>query len=369
MRIERIELRPLMLRLKQPFKTAHDVTYDRPLTLVAMTVDGVIGYGDVQSFIDHSYASESHAESITEIERLAPILLGEDFATPADIANWLAEQSTLSFAKAGLEMAFYDAYGKATHQSLQQMIGGTASEIAVGIAIGIADTEMALMTSVEKAVDQGYRRIKLKIDSQTDLQMLKMVISQFPHQQFSVDANASWQPADFARLQQLETAGIFMIEQPFAIDDWQAHQQAQARLQMHISLDESLNELADVKRALADQTADAFTIKQAKIGGITAAKTAIELALVAGKLPWLGGMLSSGLGRAVDAALASILGANSIPSDNSQADRYFERDIILDAPVLHAGLLPVPTEPGIGVALDWEAIHALQTAPIIIFKA
>ena len=106
MRIEQIELRPLMLRLKQPFKTAHDVTYDRPLTLIAMTVDGVIGYGDVQSFIDHSYASESHAESITEIERLAPMLLGEDFATPADIANWLAEQSTLSFAKAGLEMAF-----------------------------------------------------------------------------------------------------------------------------------------------------------------------------------------------------------------------------------------------------------------------
>ena len=170
MRIEQIELRPLMLRLKQPFKTAHDVTYDRPLTLVAMTVDGVIGYGDVQSFIDHSYASESHAESITEIERLAPMLLGEDFATPADIANWLAEQSTLSFAKAGLEMAFYDAYGKAMHQSLQQLIDGTASEIAVGIAIGIADTEMALMTSVENAVNQGYRRIKLKIDSQTDLQ-------------------------------------------------------------------------------------------------------------------------------------------------------------------------------------------------------
>ena len=121
----------------------------------------------------------------------------------------------------------------------------------------------------------------MKINQQTDLDMLKTVISQFPHQQFSVDANASWQPADFARLEQLETTGIFMIEQPFAIDDWQAHQQAQARLQMHISLDESLNELADVKRALADQTADAFTIKQAKIGGITAAKTVIELALAA----------------------------------------------------------------------------------------
>lgn len=368
MRIEQIELRPLTLRLTQPFKTAHDVTYNRPLTLIAITADGVTGYGDVQSFIDHSYAPESQAESLAEIERLVPMLLGEGFETPADMANWLAAHSNLSFAKAGLEMAFYDAYGKAMHQSLQQLIGGTASEIAVGIAIGIADTEMALMTSVENAVSQGYRRIKLKIDSQTDLEMLKTVISQFPNQQFSVDANASWQSTDFARLQQLEGAGIFMIEQPFATDSWQAHQEAQAKLQMHISLDESLHNLADVRRAIAEQTADAFTIKQAKIGGITAAKTAIELLLADNRLPWLGGMLSSGLGRAVDAALASLPGANIIPSDNSQADRYFEQDIILHAPMLDAGQLPVPTEPGIGVTLDWDAINSLQAQPTKTFR-
>ena len=112
MRIEQIELFPLTLRLKQPFKTAHDVTYDRPLTLIAITADDVTGYGDVQSFIDHSYAPESQAESLAEIERLVPMLLGEDFATPVDMANWLAAHSDLSFAKAGLEMAFYDAMAK-----------------------------------------------------------------------------------------------------------------------------------------------------------------------------------------------------------------------------------------------------------------
>ena len=66
MQIAAITLYPLQLRLKSPFKTAHDVTYERPLILVAVTTtDGITGFGDIQSFIDNSYAPETKAEKLS----------------------------------------------------------------------------------------------------------------------------------------------------------------------------------------------------------------------------------------------------------------------------------------------------------------
>ena len=158
-----------------------------------------------------------------------------------------------------------------------------------------------------------------------------------------------------------------MIEQPFATDAWQAHQIAQQQLtQLHISLDESLNDLADITRGLA--IADAFTLKQAKLGGIWPTLQAIHQISVVDKIPWIGGMLSSGVGRAVDLALASLPATRQVPVDSSSASRYFERDIVLAQPEIVAGRLPVPSAPGLGVTIDWSAVADLQASDTMTIK-
>lgn len=368
MQIAAITLYPLQLRLKSPFKTAHDVTYERPLILVAVTTtDGITGFGDIQSFIDHAYAPESQAESLAEVQRLSHLILGQTFDSATTLSNWLQTQSQFSFAKAALEMAAWDIQGKQQGQSLQQMIGGVGATVPVGIAIGIQTDAQATQRAIAAAVAQGYQRIKLKLAVATDLQQLQTVLAAFSDQLFSVDANAGWQPAMMDRLWALEQAGVFMIEQPFATDAWQAHQIAQQQLtQLHISLDESLNDLADITRGLA--IADAFTLKQAKLGGIWPTLQAIHQISVVDKIPWIGGMLSSGVGRAVDLALASLPATRQVPADSSSASRYFERDIVLAQPEIMAGQLPVPSAPGLGVTIDWSAVADLQVADTIQIK-
>jgi len=370
MQARQINLYPLTLQLKAPFKTAHDVTYQRPLTLVeVIDVNGIKGYGDVQSFVDHGYAPESQAESVTEIRRLIPQLLATSFADAVAVSAWLAEQSQLSFAKAALEMAFWDIQGQQRHLSLATMLGGTLNQVAVGIAIGIQTDWEATQQQVAAAVSAGYRRIKLKINATTDLVALRTLVQAFPGQRFSVDANAAWPPSDQARLQALADAGIYMLEQPFGEKAWFAHQQAQQMLPtLHLSLDESLNSQQDVQRAVKSRTTDALTLKQGKIGGIWVTSQAIIAAQQAQLLPWIGGMLSSGVGRAVDLALAAQPGANQIPSDSSSASRYFEQDIVVEKPEIVAGCLPVPKQPGLGVQIDWQAVHQLQTGPTQTFR-
>ncbi|MGL4536197.1 MAG: enolase C-terminal domain-like protein, partial [Weissella cibaria] len=114
--------------------------------------------------------------------------------------------------------------------------------------------------------------------------------------------------------------------------------------------------------------ADAFTLKQAKLGGIWPTLQAIHQISVVDKIPWIGGMLSSGVGRAVDLALASLPATRQVPADSSSASRYFERDIVLAQPEIVAGQLPVPSDPGLGVTIDWSAVADLQVADTITIK-
>jgi O-succinylbenzoate synthase len=105
------------------------------------------------------------------------------------------------------------------------------------------------------------------------------------------------------------------------------------------------------------------TVKQGKLGGITAALATIDLTREFNATPWIGGMMSSGLGRAVDLALAGKLGANAIPADASPASVYFETDIIAEPLVIAGGMASVPTLAGLGVTVVEDRLTKFATAP------
>lgn len=357
--IKQLTTWPTSLVLKKPFKTAHGTTLARPITLVKLAVyDDVTqqmanGFGEIQAFADYSYTLENQATSQAIVSNvIKPLLTDLDFSSPSHFAAQLAAVLPFgSFAKAGVEMAVWDAVGKLTDQSLQQMIGGINREVPVGVALGMPVTEQAIRT----AIQQGYCRIKLKIDGQrTDFAALKTLLSKYPTQQFSLDANSSFNPKTVNRLRQLPDNVLF-IEQPFATNDFVQHAALQKTLGSALSLDESINSLSDVETAIALHAAEAITIKQGKIGGITAAVQAIALLRDAGLKPWIGGMLSSNLGRAVDLALASLPGV-SFPGDISASARYFAADITTTDFEVTMGHITVPTASGIGVTLKASQI-------------
>ena len=68
-----------------------------------------------------------------------------------------------NMAKAGIEMAILDLFGKAQNKPIWQILGGERTEIPTGVSLGIEDTVPDLIQRVEQALSKGYQRIKLKI--------------------------------------------------------------------------------------------------------------------------------------------------------------------------------------------------------------
>lgn len=357
--IEEIIVYELELTLKKPFKTAHSTTLKRPLGLIKINfTNGMFGVGEVSSFADNSYTEETQKISLAEIKKMADTLIGQKITNPKEFSELLASKSKWSFAKAALEMAIYDGFGKLEEKSLATMIGANKSAVNVGIALGISSSKDEFFNNINQAINKGYKRIKLKINEQTPIDWLDEVTTMYSNTLFSVDANASWTKNDIDKIEKLANAGIYLIEQPFLANDIKLHQIIQQKIpNIKISLDESLNNIYDVKLALNQPKVGALTIKQAKIGGISNAIFSIKLANEKHSLPWIGGMLSSGVGRSVDLALSAIDGANIFPSDSSASEDYFEKDITVENTKVINGQIKVPDKNGLGITLDWQAIN------------
>ena len=69
-------------------------------------------------------------------------------------------------------------------------------------------------------------------------------------------------------------------------------------------------------------------------------------------------MLETGIGRAANAALASLPGF-TLPGDISASARFYARDIVTDPITLVDGYVMVPTSPGLGSEVDMAALEAV----------
>ncbi|WP_395319819.1 o-succinylbenzoate synthase [Fructilactobacillus frigidiflavus] len=372
MKIKQINLLPLTLKLNHPFRTNHGVTLQRPITLVEIQLtSGINGYGEIQAFADDSYAPQTQAIACHALNQVLPRLIGCNFYQPTDLAPQL--DYLTSFARASVEMALWDAYGKTTNQSLAELIGlPKPKSIPVGTVIGMQTNVQQTAAQIQAATQQGYQKLKFKAaNHETSLKLVKLGHELAPSVITTIDANQAWDNnlATLTALKRLEKHGLKLIEEPLQQASWTDYANLQQNFKhLLLSLDESLVDLASIKSALKYNSANAFTIKQGKLGGIATALTAIDLIKQAGKVPWIGGMLTSGLGRSVDLALASRVGSNSVPADISASSHYFEQDFVNENLEVQHGLIDVPTNPGIGVTMNWQAIQQLQTGPTIQYK-
>jgi O-succinylbenzoate synthase len=359
LKIERIELRIVPLRLRERFEISSGARRDRRILLVAVHGEGEIGWGEVVAAEDPSYSPET-TETAWHVIRdfLAPAMVGGDFENPAqmlDAAGWVRGHH---MAKAGLEMAAWDLLARLKGVSLPEVIGGSRRPVPVGVSIGIQPTDEALLEKVEGYLEEGYRRIKIKIKPGRDVAMLRAVRSRFPEASLMADANSAYTLADAGHLAGLDELDLMMIEQPLSHEDIRDHAELQRRLETPVCLDESIHSVEDARLALDLAACRIINIKPGRVGGFSSARAIHDLCLGQGVPVWCGGMLESGVGRAHNVALASLPGF-TLPGDISESRRYWDEDIVEPEFVMTDGTLVLPDGPGMGVRPRIERIEAL----------
>ncbi len=236
---------------------------------------------------------------------------------------------------------------------------GPGSEVTAGVSLGIEPTIDDLLTEVRRQVEAGYPRVKLKIAPGWDVEPVRAVRTEYPDLDLHVDANGIYSESaeHLSALLALDEFGLTMIEQPFAPRNLLAHTRLQRAVQTPVCLDESIETLEDLETALSVEALRVLNIKVSRMGGLTAARAAHDLARKSGIPVWCGGMHEFGIGRAANVALSSLPGF-TLPSDVSASEKYYARDVVTPPVIAHDGVVAVPDSAGLGHRVDLDLIAA-----------
>jgi O-succinylbenzoate synthase len=242
--------------------------------------------------------------------------------------------------------------------SLAGYLGGVRDMVDCGVSVGIAESIEGLLEEVAGYVDQGYRRIKLKIEPGWDREPLVAVRDRFGEDlPLQVDANTAYDPTTVGALEALDDLGMLLIEQPFEEEDLRQHADLAARIRTPVCLDESITSARSAAEAIRQRACQIVNVKAGRVGGYVEAARVHDVSVAMGSPVWCGGMLETGIGRAANVALASLPGF-TLPGDTSASDRYYAEDVT-EPFVMVDGRLAVPTGPGIGVAPRPEVLSAV----------
>lgn len=368
-KVDKVELRLIRLPLVEPFETSFGSIDSRLIFLVCVEADGAKGWGEVVASEEPLYSYETVGTALHVIrDFLAPAMMAGPLESIADVAKRFARFRGHNMAKAGLELAFMDLLAQVSQKSLSKLLGGTRDRIPVGVSLGIQPEPTQLFKRVDRYLDLGYQRIKLKIKPGWDLDIVSEVRRQHPDILLSVDANAAYTPADTAHLKNLDDFDLLMIEQPLSNEDLLDHAELQRQLKTALCLDESITGIGQAKKALDLKSCRIINIKVGRVGGYSQALAIHHLSLTKGIPVWCGGMLESGIGRAHNIALASLPGF-SLPGDISASSRYFTRDVIVpEVLVASDGTVAVPDGIGLGFRLDLDFIES-QTGTLEVITS
>jgi O-succinylbenzoate synthase len=360
MRLEKIELRRIVLPYVAPFETSgwrEDANYS---VIVRLFADGAEGWGEAPVSSGPWYNEETFATAWVMLrDILAPMALQADLARPEDVDALFGRVRGNRITRSGIEFAAWDLFGKLGGQSLSAMLGGTRATVDVGVSVGVQPTIAALLDVVGGYVDAGYRRVKLKIKPGWDVAPTRAVRERWPDLRLQVDANSIYTLDAADHLAELDAFELLLIEQPLGHDDIFDHAKLQRRLRTPICLDESIVSPEHARWALELGACGVINIKPSRVGGLAPARQIHDMAQAAGVPVWCGGMLETGIGRAANVALASLPNF-TLPGDISASDRYFARDVVSNPFTLNAdSTLTVPVAPGAGAELDMEFLDRI----------
>jgi O-succinylbenzoate synthase len=237
------------------------------------------------------------------------------------------------------------------------------------VSIGIQSSPEVLVEKVARFIEQGYKRIKLKVAPGRDLQFVEAVFRAFPNVPLMIDANSAYTLESAKVFEEMNRYKLLMIEQPLHETDVYQHSLLAKRVTNPICLDESIESVRDAEAAIELGACAIINIKPGRVGGLTEARRIHDLCASRSVPVWCGGMLESGVGRAANMALATLPGF-TLPGDISESSRYYRSDIVEpEIKFSQAGDLRLREEPGIGFDVNLERLKAVTELEEVVSVA
>ncbi|MDO4532292.1 MAG: o-succinylbenzoate synthase [Coriobacteriia bacterium] len=370
-----------------PVRTAKaELTERESIIVEVVDASGEIGIGEDVAFSTDWYLPETIADDLEFLKKHAiGRVLQDMYLHPQEAYASLATcpgAEDHRMAIAALETALWDLYGKRAKKTMAELIGAKkqwagwrdAEPCPPGMApggavIGLVPVEEAVRMA-EEAVEQGYRRIKLKIAPGDDFKRAHAVRTAVPDAAIILDANQSYTEVDLSILRRLDSLGCAGIEEPLVrdyepkakIDIFKRLSTLQYQMKTTLFLDESIITDEDMRLALTTRYLRGYVLKIGKFGGILPALQFYRAARAREAEVWMGGMFDTGISKRLHAAFG-LLPDVHLPGDINDTARYFATDITTPPLQLEDGnlLLNPPEAPyGLGCELNREALASVS---------
>jgi len=378
--IERIEIfiTELPTRIQRTFSSG---SYDtgaskdalgKPV-LVKLHADGVTGYGQIRAISPGHFVADTVHSMVAAIRDIyGPLLknrkLGDFEGAHQAFDSRLAGNPA---ARAVLDIALHDAWGKALGVPVHQLLGGCCQpQLPIEWSVSFSDDVSVMIEEARRAVEeygikvlclkaagpQGWRRDVRNFEAVRNALGFDVVIG--------VDPNTGWSYSDtIAFMEAVRPLDLGYLEQPTgrreiatlaAIRDKAAG--------VPVMADESLFTIEDAFQLAQGRAVDVFCIKLYKVGGLTPARKISAIAEAASV------KLNSG-GLAVQSQLEAAASAHfcaSIPATRMFGAAEFAfalggagRDPLVGEPAMELvdGMVTVPTGLGLGVIIDEDALE------------
>jgi o-succinylbenzoate synthase len=367
MKIERVDLIHIRMNLVSPFQTSYGQDFEMDKIVLKVYTPDVFAYSECVAEGYPYYAYET-VGTVSEILRkfILPSVMGINLRGPEDCWEKISKFRGHPMAKAAVENAVWILKALEEGKPLGKLLGGEKDRVVAGVPIGIQDHVGKLIERIGLYLSKGYPRVKIKIKPGKDLAVVDAVRKQFPDIPLMVDANNAYSLSDLKTLKSLDAYRLLMIEQPLAYDDMVDHAKLQSQMDTPICLDESIHGPYDARIAAELNACRIINIKQGRVGGLAPACEVHKIAQDKGIGVWCGSMLETGIGQAVNLAIASL--PNFVyPNDIHESELFWVKDLI-DPPVTlnSDGTISVPSEPGLGVKVNEEVLEHFTVAREVI---
>ncbi len=368
-RITDVIAHPLTQTLPRPTITSWGKYSEVSIVLVEVRTDaGIVGVGESLA----RFAPKAYAELIET--SLKPRLVGQN---ATDItAHWRTMRRALSGraggmlieAIAGVDIALWDILGKAAGLPIYRLLGGVGrTEVPCYAASVNWGSDAFMDEELDRYLEKGFPRIKVKIanpvkDACRRIERLRRRAGDGIV--LCVDANWAYTLEEAVEVGRALTANdYFWFEEPLRPEDEQGYEELHRRCATPLAAGESNYSLDQVMRLVSNRTLSFLQPDVARSGGISETRRMAEFAAAhdVAYAPHIGmsGIVCETASVHLAAAMPNLF-AMECETDSSP----FKTAITGAAPGADRqknGLLPVPTGPGLGIEVDWDAVARLRT--------
>ena len=368
-RITRVEIKRVDYPLTGEFKFFKSGA--RPSLIVRLTdEDGTEGLGQSVPIETWTYETVETVET-TLRHYLAPAVLGADPADLADVHARMERAIRPSFSigqplcKAAIDIACYDLWGKQTRRSVSELLGG-AKQTQVTLSWTIQSPTIAgAETQLQQGAALGYRNFNIKIGSpQTqayDLELVRTIMDFAPRGFHWADANTNYDlETALAMAPKFADLGLKGLESPLPPNRMRAYQRLKGQGALPILMDEGIVSPVETEEFIALGMFDGIAMKVARCGGLWNASRIARLLRENGLLLFASGLTDPELSMAATAHFFATTGLEFPAAVNGP--QYLVDRGTSDAKFrAHRDILPVPTGPGLGIALAEPILASMTT--------